>query len=212
MNGNARNGSGLRVMIYDRTCGGRGWRVGLSRAWWAGAALYSALGRLDASRGVDNWTDALKWLATVGGDTPLREVQFWGHGKWGRLMIDGASFDVTSLERGSEHAGHVDRIASRLSPSSLFWSRTCETFGANSGQLFARSLADRLNCRVAGHTYIIGAIQSGLHSLNPGKSPGWRADEGLLSGTPATPKQAAWSMPDAPNTITFLQGRIPEGF
>jgi hypothetical protein len=94
----------------------------------------------------------------------------------------------------------------------LWWFRTCETFGALPGQRFATELADFLGARVAGHTYIIGHVQSGLHTLRPGERPTWSEDEGLREGSPDEPRRAHWSRLRAPNTITCLRGTIPDGY
>jgi hypothetical protein len=58
---------------------------------------------------------------------------------------------------------------------------------------------------------VIGFWQSGLHSLLPGQQPGWSVDEGLIPSDPPAP-YARGSRPGAPNTITCLHGRIPDGF
>ena len=103
------------------------------------------------------------------------------------------------------------RVRDRLLPDgeALWWFRTCETFGTETGQRFARAWTRFLGCRAAGHTYVIGAWQSGLHSLQPGETPRWSPEEGVQPGP--TPRSLT-SRPGAPNTITFLHGRIPEGF
>src|SRR5437762_849941 len=72
----------------------------------------------------------------------------------------------------------------------LVWLRTCEAFGADDGQAFAARLADTLGARVAGHTFIIGAVQSGLRTLAPGSRPTWSSAEGIAEGTPAQPIRA----------------------
>jgi hypothetical protein len=92
------------------------------------------------------------------------------------------------------------------------WFRTCETFGADRGQRFACALGDRMGVRVAGHTFVIGVWQSGLHALDPGARPSWDPREGLVEGNAARPIRAAPSMPGAPNTITCFSGSIPESF
>ena len=94
---------------------------------------------------------------------------------------------------------------------SLWWFRACETFGAVPGRDFARAFTDFLGCRAAGHTHVIAFLQSGLHSLGPGEEPHWPADEGLLHGSPDAPLEACPSAPGAPNTITCLHSRFPEG-
>lgn len=198
-------------MIYDRTCRGRGPMPGLTHAWWAGANLYRGLRRLDAYRGVDSWAEALDFLANFAPQRPIGEVQYWGHGKWGLARVDREVFDRHALTRGHSLYEGLQRVRDRMRPSNdgLFWFRTCETFGARPGKRFAAELSDFLDCRVAGHTYIIGHVQSGLHSLRPGETPTWSDDEGLLEGSVERPKRAHWSKLRAPNTITCLHGRVP---
>lgn len=204
----------LRLMIYDKTCTGPRLRPGLSHAWGTGGALYGRLlRRLHAWRGASSWSEALGWLAAVQRDRPIAEVQYWGHGKWGRAVIDRESLDASALAPG--HALHRDLTAVRerlVGPEALWWFRTCETFGAAPGHDWARRLTDFLGCRAAGHTYIIAGWQSGLHSLAPGAAPTWALDEGLKAGTIEAPREAFWSKRSAPNTIHCLSGRVPAGY
>lgn len=200
---------GLRLLVFDRT--DRRWLAGLSKAWRAGAALYRKLGRLDATRDAGDWDEALDWLAGHG-DEEIDEIQFWGHGKWGGVMIDRVALDAAALEPGHRHHRQLCAIRERLSPGALWWFRTCETFGAVAGQDFARRWTDFFGRRAAGHTYIIGYWQSGLHSLEPGARPGWPAFEGIEDGSPATPQKALWSRWWETNTINCLEGEIPSGF
>jgi len=204
----------LRLMIYDRTCRGRRFLPGLSHAWASGAVLYRALGRLDATRGVESWDEALAWLADYEPERRIAEIQYWGHGRWGSPRVSGQILETEMLLRAHPRRAALERVASRMleDDRGLFWFRTCETFGAHAGLEFARVFADTIRCRAAGHTYIIGHWQSGLHSVLPGRTPDWSPDEGLLEGTPDDPKRAAWSKARAPNTISFLHGRIPEGY
>lgn len=204
----------LRLMIFDRTCTGSRLRPGLSHAWGSGGALYGrVLRRLHAWRGASTWGEALAWLAQFEPDRPIAEVQYWGHGKWGRALIDRQSFDASALRSG--HPLHRDLAAVRerlVGPEALWWFRTCETFGAAPGHDWARRLTDFLGCRAAGHTYIIGGWQSGLHSLRPGATPTWSPTEGLKAGSVEEPREAFWSRRGAPNTVHFLSGRVPAGF
>lgn len=202
---------GLRLLIYDQTDRGR-LAVGLSTAWRAGATLYRGLGRLDAIRGVVDWEQALDWLAGVDADQPIDEIQFWGHGKWGSVMVDRVSLDAAALEPGHLHHRRLCAIRERMAPGALWWFRTCETFGADSGHDFARRWTDFFGRRAAGHTYVIGYWQSGLHSLEPGERPGWSAAEGLEEGTAGEPHKALWSRWWEPNTISCLSGAIPAGY
>lgn len=195
----------LRLMLFDVTCRGR--PVGLADAWSWGGGLYGALGRLHAWKGVSAWDDGLHWLATYAPDRPIGEVQVWGHGRWGL-----ARMGATQLDRGSLRGSGLDPVRARLAPDALWWFRTCETVGATRGRDFAMAFADHLGCDVAGHTYIIGPWQSGLHRLSPGRQPSWSPDEGLAEGTPDAPIRARWSSPWAPRTISCLRGDVPRGW
>ncbi|MCA9658585.1 MAG: DUF4347 domain-containing protein [Myxococcales bacterium] len=200
-------------MIYDRTCRGRRGLPGLSHAWITGALLYRGLGRFDATRGVTTWTEALDWLASFG-DRPIASIQYWGHGKWGSARVADEALDADALRPGHPYYPRLKAIAARLLPdaASLWWFRTCETLGADAGHDFARRFSELMRARVAGHTYIIGPWQSGLHSLAPGERPTWSAQEGLLEGTAAAPARARWSRRGEPNTIHFLNGALPSGY
>jgi hypothetical protein len=174
--------------------------------------LYSVLGRSDGHHAADSFADGLAWLSTFRSSEPIAELQYWGHGKWGRIFVGRESLDRTALVQGNAHHAALSRLRERLQPDSLVWFRTCEAFGATAGQDFARAWTDFFGCRAAGHTYVIGYWQSGLHALEPGHAPSWSVEEGLVDGTPAHPKRAAISWPGRPNTITCLQGRVPEGW
>lgn len=200
----------LRVIVYDRTCTGRPALPGLTHSWIAGAWLYGRLGRIDATVGVQSWAEAFDWLARVEPERRIAEVQYWGHGKWGEARVDRERLDGRSLLRGSDHRAGLDALRARLTDEALLWFRTCETAGADVGHRFVQDLSADLGARVAGHTYIIGPWQSGLHWVDPGEAPGWDPAEGLREGTPAAPKRALWSKPGAPRTITCLTGQLPE--
>jgi hypothetical protein len=174
--------------------------------------MYSLLRRSDAAHGARSFTDGLAWLSAFRESEPIAELQFWGHGKWGRIFIDRETLDQGALAAGHDHHPALCRLRERMMPDSLVWFRTCETFGAVAGQDFARAWTDFFQCRAAGHTFVIGYWQSGLHQIGPGDSPAWKADEGLIKGSPMRPERAALSWPGRPNTITCLQGRIPEGW
>jgi len=204
----------LRLMIYDRTCRGHPLLPGLSHAWGAGGLLYRGMGRIDACRGVESWDEAFAWIAEHEPNRPIAEVQYWGHGRWGAPRAGTQVLRQQSLVRSNPLRTGLDRVARRMLPGEhgLFWFRTCESFGARCGHDFAAAFADAIGCRAAGHTYIIALWQSGLHSLLPGDRPRWSADEGLVEGTADDPQRAAWSRARAPHTISFLHGRIPDGF
>lgn len=207
------------LLIYDGSK--RSGERLLRSAWAVGARVYRGLGRIDAAYGATSWDDALHWLVKRGQQGAIAEVQFWGHGKWGMAFIDSDMLTVASLREGHPHHAYLCALArgpfaefTRNKPGALplFWFRTCETFGADAGHVFAQELSALLGTRVAGHTHIIGVLQSGLQGLMPGEAPHWSAEAGLLDGTAANPRQAADSSPSAPRTIHFMNGVFPSSW
>jgi hypothetical protein len=197
-----------RLIVFDRTCIRE--RGGLSPAWWLGSKLYRGLGRIDATFGATSWAEALFWLGSR--REAIAEVQFWGHGKWGCALIGGDVLDASSLRDGHALRKALDGLRERLAPNALFWFRTCETLGASRGIDFGERFSSFLGARVAGHTFVIGVHQSGLHGLSPGVRANWSAEEGIAEGTPDEPRRAKRSTPLAPRTITCLDGRVPEAW
>jgi hypothetical protein len=174
----------MRLVVYDRTC------PKLGRVWAAGARLYKAMGWIDAYVATESWT--IDWPRGVS------ELQYWGHGKWGSARAGDDVLDADNLERLAPLRG-----------VGLVWFRTCETFGARAGHAFAERLAESLGARVAGHTFVIGYRQSGLHALAPGERASWPVDEGLAEGTADAPVRAHGSRWRAPNTTTAMTPRLP---
>lgn len=201
----------LRLLIYDDTClGKRPFLPGLTHCWRAGRLLYQGLGRIDRTFAAQNWEQALRWLIDVEPERPIAEIQYWGHGKWGKVFIDKEPLDIFALEHDHPYFELLTAIRARLiGPRALWWFRTCETFGANAGHEFARAWTSFFNCRAAGHTYIIGPWQSGLHCLHPGQLPHWSPEEGIEKGSPANPIKARWSRAGEPNTIFCTQNTHP---
>jgi hypothetical protein len=195
----------MRAIVYDKTCVKT--RGSLSPIWAAGARMYKGLGRADAIQGVASWDEALTWLGTQ--REPIDEIQYWGHGKWGLAYVAEDVFDAGAL---TARRPQLDAIRERLTPNSLIWFRTCETFGAKPGIDFAERLSNYFGARVAGHTYIIGFNQSGLHGLAPGARADWSPSEGLAEGTPEQPVRAKWSRPWRTRTVTALTGSVPENW
>jgi hypothetical protein len=192
----------VRVVVYDKTCVKT--RGRLSPIWAAGARLYRGLRRIDAAKGVASWDEAFAWLGSQ--REAIHEIQYWGHGKWGRALVAEDSFDTRALHL---RRAQLDAVRERLAPDALIWFRTCETFGASPGIDFAERLADFFGARVAGHTFIIAFHQSGLHGLAPGARADWPANEGLAEGSPSDPRRARWSRPWRPRTVTALTPAVP---
>ncbi len=194
-------------MVFDATCTGKPGLLGLSHAWFAGGRIYESLSRLDAHRGVHSWREALRWLLQF---ETIDEVQFWGHGKWGEAKIDGEALDRHALGEAHPLHSQLRELQTRFSDDALMWFRTCETLGAQPGHDFARAWTDFFGGRIAGHTYVIGAWQSGLRGLRAGSTPTWSVHEGLVEGTPDAPRKAAISWPWRERTISCMQGSVPQ--
>jgi hypothetical protein len=192
----------VRVVVYDKTCVTA--RGRLTPVWAAGARLYRALRRIDASYGVASWHEAFEWLGAQ--QEPIDEIQYWGHGKWGRVLVGEESFDASALQ---QRRAELDAVRERLAPDALIWFRNCQVFGAERGIDFAERVADFFGARVAGHTFIIAFHQSGLRGLAPGCRADWSASEGIAAGTPADPQRAEWSRPWSPRTVTALTAAVP---
>jgi len=201
----------LRLVIYDATQRTRPPRA-LGLSWQYGTHLYRALGRVDAAFGARSFEEAFAWLVSHQHARAIGELQFWGHGKWGSLFIDREPLNRDLLSPGHRHHAAFRAVRERLADDALLWFRTCETLGARPGKDFAAALADATGARVAGHTFVIGFYQSGLHCLRPGVAPHWSDTEGVARGSAAQPELALNSSPTAPNTVTCLTGRIPDGF
>jgi len=199
----------LRLLVYEGNPNAR--EMLLRSSWSLGARLFRAVHRIDASYAARSWRDALAWLTSYRGDEPIAEIQVWSHGKWGCSLFGDERLTERAFDRGSSLRDGLGALRSRMlgAAGSLVWFRTCETFGADAGHRFAERVAGELGARVAGHTYAIDVLQSGLHGLEPGDSPRWPTSEGLARGTPTSPEQALASSLTAPNTIHFLQREVP---
>ena len=191
----------MRVIVYDRIA------PKLSTIWAAGSRMYRAMRGFDAIHGVTSWDEALDVLSS---HEAITELQYWGHGKWGRVLVGDDALDRSDLV-GSRRA-KLEAVRDRLAPDALVWFRTCEAFGADAGHDFAQRFADFFGRTVAGHTYVIGFHQSGLHAIAPGMRPDWDATEGLVEGTADAPRRALGSRAWAPFTVTALHAKLPKRF
>ncbi len=200
----------MRLVVWDATGHGAApWQRALTLSWRVGSGLYRAhpQGAVDDVFGARSWVDALAWLASVQPGRRIREVQFWGHGLFGRAFVGGEAMDAASVV-GGRHHDDLQAIRARLvGEDALWWLRTCSSFGGVRGHRFASALTSALGCRVAGHTHVIGPLQSGLHSLRPGAPPGWSPSEGVRDGDES--RSALLSSLAAPHTITCLHGAFP---
>ena len=125
--------TGLRLMLFDRTSRGHA----MCHLWRMGGALYRQLDRLDGYFGASSWSEGLDWLARFRLHQPLQEIQFWGHGRWGRALVDQEALDQSCLEESHPLHPTLVAVQRRLVPEGLWWFRTCETLGATAGQRLA---------------------------------------------------------------------------
>ena len=202
--------AGLRLILFDRTCvNGAG--LGLSRAWSSGSRLYSLLRRSDGAYGARNFADGLAWASSFRPSERIAELQFWGHGKWGRIFIAKESLDRGALAAGHHHLA-LCALRERLLPNALVWFRTCETFGAAAGHDFARAWTDFFGMQGGGPHLRDRVLAE--RSASPSARRRAIVEQGRRfdPGSAQRPERAAISWPGRPNTITCLQGRVPEGW
>jgi len=215
----------LRLVIFDATDtpgarargalreGAAPRSPGLSPAWRAGALLHRIARAADATLGASSWPEALTWAAAEAGSRgrPIASIQLWGHGGWGWMSLGPTRLDAAALAPDHPFAPLLDRVRARLAgPEALCWLRCCSAFGNHAGQRFAESLAARLGCRVAGHTYIIGVTQSGTRALRPGERASWDPREGVRCNDRGEPLGALWSTRGAPSTVSCFTLDLPE--
>jgi hypothetical protein len=176
------------AILYDKS--GERPELELSDAWWLGSTAYWGTRRASHVLGARDAAEAINWLEDLG---EIDELQFWGHGKPGKFFI---GREVMTPQR-----------LARVRVRGVFWIRACASFAGLKGHNLALDLADALDCKVAGHTFNIGPLQSGLRTLSPGRRPSWGLREGLdAAGKPKG--SALWH----PRTITVLHTSIPRGW
>ncbi len=185
----------MKVTIYDNNPGPGFMQWCLKTSWLLGCIFQKLVGAVDSYYGASSWTDAKAWLLAQ--KAPITTIQYWGHGSPGIVWL--ASHPVPTAEWLS--------LKPILSSESLIWFRVCSSFQGPTGQVFAKRLADGLNCTIAGHTHIIGFFQGGLHTQKPNTMPSWPMMEGL---TPS--KWRSDFSPWLKNTIICLQWWIPKGW
>ncbi len=203
----------MRVVLYDDTCRQEfslgPLRLGLTHSWIWGASLFKSLGRVDRYAGVKTWAEAFDFLKECGQNSTISSLEYWGHGKWGEVRVGCERLRISSFEESHPHYNGLLALQRCLSAESTLWFRTCETFGGDLGHAFAQRAADFFNCRVAGHTHIIGPVQSGFCMLEPGQEPYWHREQGICEGTAKSPQKALWSTFREPMTLTCL-GKLPQ--
>lgn len=197
----------LRLIVFDGssvTRRNQPWLVGLWTVW---ARFLNCLGHIDAFKAAADWRSTFEWLNAVEPSRSIAAIQFWGHGKWGRALIGDDTLTLNIFSPGNPDRNMLQRLRSRFLPNSQtqFWFRTCETFGASAGVLFAKYWARFMSCRAVGHTHIIWLFQGGLSTVRSGEEPSWCASEGIAQGTPDRPARSFWSKPWSPRTVSCFR-------
>lgn len=180
----------MKIILFDASPNGAlgwSWAVGSFRPGWT---------RI----GVKSWNEAsVKLNAVVRPGTRIKELQIWGHGEPGKPLIAGKP-PVSVLPT------FMELLARLVTPGSLVWFRSCSVFFGEKGRAFAERTANELNCRVAGHSHVIGPWQSGLFSVAPGMHQGWVDPEPMVDWRDHK------SGPFQPRTIFCARMAVPESW
>lgn len=188
----------MKLAIYDAAENSPiGW------SWAAGARLYKASGLFQHVVAARSWTQGLQDAVALARKYRFDEVQFWGHGRPGRISVDGESLKVNH-----DHRRLLVNLGFALEPDALLWFRVCSAFAGAPGHRLAIDLMKTTQRRVASSTFIIGfPWHSGQRSLRPGESPTWSLTEGLAADGELLPSRA-----NAPHTLPFTATRLPSGW
>lgn len=185
----------MRVTVYDKNPGAGFSQWFLKTCWELACWFQKLVGAVDAYYGAKSWEDAQKWLLEQ--KRPLTVIQYWGHGSPASVWL------AQKLVPASEWLSLKPAVV----PETLLWFRACSVFQNMSGQSFSQKLANGLGCTIAGHTFVIGPFQGGLHTRRPNTEPSWPFHEGTLKSK--WPDHLKWWNP---NTIFCLRTKIPEGW
>lgn len=198
----------LDIMIYDSSdWAGKQLRF----SWITGGKFYKLFHSIEHHAGFDNWQEAFEWILSVEPDRKINSIQFWGHGSPGRVWINGDALSIRSLTEQSQHYIMLKKLKDRMAKDSVIWFRSCNVFSASEGRFFSIAFCQFMQTKIAGHTYIVGPWQSGLHTIKPGQRPSWDLSEGLKKTEDGKIKKL-WSTPWEKNTVFCLNNKIPEGW
>eukprot|EP00698_Gefionella_okellyi_P013932 TRINITY_DN3851_c0_g1_i1.p1 TRINITY_DN3851_c0_g1~~TRINITY_DN3851_c0_g1_i1.p1 ORF type:complete len:272 (+),score=48.37 TRINITY_DN3851_c0_g1_i1:115-930(+) len=157
------------VLIYDAAE-----LTALGASWKIGAVLGKLLARYDAVFPANNWDEALSAVLAFSGR--IDEVHLWSHGRPACPLIQGEALSLDT------HAQKLAAIRNKMSTNAIWWFRCCNVFARPIGKRFAQDFSAFMSCRVAGFTFVIGAVQNGLHVLKPGQQADWSDEEGYRDG------------------------------
>jgi len=184
----------MKIIVFDTT---EGW---LTLTWRIGAWLYCALGWADEYYSGPDLKEVLDRLPAA---DDIHEIQFWCHGWAGYIYWNKHFFNQKFFKEPLTRPGGV------------LWFRSCSTIAGISGRTFAQAVAEKCQCKVAAHTYLVGqwGLQSGLRVYDP-QEPAWDwpLDEGIIEGPLEAPNKFKSSGFFKPRTITVLTHSIPENW
>lgn len=200
----------MRIVIYDANI-----KDAVSVTWTVGGKIYPVLRRCDVAVPVKSWAEVCPALMSLAEKHPITQVQFWGHGWFGKAAIGDDVLNTSTL-RNTAFGAELRALGEKLAPGAIWWFRTCATYGAPAGKHFAEQFTNCLNRTTAGSTYSIGLIHSGIRTLLPYQKPYWSDREGVdfLPGENSERSGGKALLPtfSAPNTLMFWRNKIPESF
>lgn len=197
----------LNVVVFDTTER----RFPALTAWWRlGGRCARAAGYADVVIGADSWESALGQMCEAVRERSRTHdraniglLQFWGHGTDGAMLIAGKRLDTESLLPESRLWPVLDELRRAMDPArGRLWFRGCNTFRGEEGRRFAQNTAAFFGVPVVGQTFIIWALHSGTHVLEPDATPDWTTEEGVASKRHSGGR---WSAPFRPHTISAIR-------
>ena len=186
---------GARVLLVDASA------YDPLRLTWRVGHLIESRQRFTHRLYVHSWDEAMERLCAIGEREKLSELQFWGHGAPGRVLIGHHVLDANYLQSSALFQRWMAMEPFQLSPSPLIWFRTCETMRGDVGRSFAEQLSGLLRCRVAGYTQYIHVLQRGLVMVSPGGEACW-SDEATAGGS-------VWFYTFSPSALSPIWPRLP---
>jgi hypothetical protein len=188
------NNFGARVLLVDASA------YDPLRLTWRVGHLISSSQRFTHRLYVHSWDEAMQRLCAIAAEEKLSELQFWGHGAPGRVLIGHHALDAAYLQSSALFQRWVAMEPFRSSPSPLVWFRTCETMRGDAGRSLAELLCGLLRCRVAGYTQYIHVLQRGLVVASPTEPARWRDD--------TTAGSQVWFCTFSPPALAPIYGQV----
>ena len=91
---------GHSVLVYDAACRGPGPTRWLGRAFAIGRHTHALARPWDLVVPARTWSDAIDGVLAGCEHAGIADLQYWGHGKWGRVLIGADSLDGDAISPG----------------------------------------------------------------------------------------------------------------